>query len=543
MAKRNIEGTISDGYFDGFTVDTINLHNISDAYSNQTTEVSALVLTLLQTYDRTTLNEEEQLSYDIYQAHLENQLTWNTFQQFDYPATYGFFGWPGSTEVFFTQAFTLSNKHQAEIYLALLNQLGRRFEQIEQLLDNRKAAGVIEPEITLSYSRDLIDNIANQNATETSYYRSFDEQIAELTNISSIDKQALREALILTIEQRVLPAYQQLSQKMASLLTEAPVNIGFGQFEGGKEFYDFSLRFYTSSDLSSDEIHQLGITELSRIHDEMAVLFAQLGYPAGESIAQPFTRVDADAGIILAHNSKSFVEQIIAQTYTQLSEAFSTLPQQQVIVVGGTSGGYYIPGSDDGLRPGAFYANTSYNQAYTTMPTLTYHEALPGHHLQIALANELDLPLFRRKINVTSFVEGWALYAERLAKDLGWYENDVFGDLGRLQFEAMRAARLVIDTGIHNKGWSYDQADQFHLDNVGYSGSIARYSVWPGQATAYSTGMLKILALREMAQTQLGDLYNIKEFHTEIIGHGSMPLTLLEEVVERYIANKLSNSR
>jgi len=177
------------------------------------------------------------------------------------------------------------------------------------------------------------------------------------------------------------------------------------------------------------------------------------------------------------------------------------------------------------------------------MPTLAYHEAVPGHHLQIALAQEMDLPLFRQKINFTSFVEGWGLYAERLASDLNWYENDIYGDLGRLQFEAMRAARLVIDTGIHNKGWTYNQADNFHIQNVGYQGSIARYSVWPGQATAYMTGMLKILELRQSAQEQLGELYDIREFHNIVVGTGSMPLGLLEIKVNQYIAELLGNKK
>ena len=175
------------------------------------------------------------------------------------------------------------------------------------------------------------------------------------------------------------------------------------------------------------------------------------------------------------------------------------------------------------------------------MPTLAYHEAVPGHHLQIALANELDLPLFRKKGNFTSFIEGWGLYAERLAKDANWYENDAIGDLGRLQFEAMRAARLVVDTGIHSKGWSYNQADQFHIDNVGFAGAIARYSVWPGQATAYMTGMLKILELRQKAQDELGDAYDIREFHDAVIGNGSMPLNVLTKVVENYIADTLTS--
>jgi uncharacterized protein (DUF885 family) len=250
-------------------------------------------------------------------------------------------------------------------------------------------------------------------------------------------------------------------------------------------------------------------------------------------------RVDVDGGTIRGGEAVAFFENIIAEAYAELGDTFSTLPMREVVVIGGDTGGYYIRASDDGSRPGAFYAQTNNDLPYATMPTLAYHEAIPGHHLQIALAQELDLPTFRKNLNFTSFVEGWGLYAERLAKDLGWYEFDAYGDLGRLRFEAMRAARLVLDTGIHAKGWTFEQAQAFNRENVGDNGSIARYSVSPGQASAYMTGMLKILALREHAQNELGDLYDIRDFHAAAVGNGSMPLDLLDGVIETYIAATL----
>lgn len=538
-SERNTEAMISDGFFDGLDSTTVQLNNIADNYSVQSSAIYTAILDQLQTYNRDTLTKSQQISYDVYEADLQAKIEWITYIDYEYPATYGFFGWPGSTETFFTQAFTFSDMPQAEIYLALLNQIGRRFTQIEELLDARKAKGIIEPAVTLSYSHDLVKAMANRVATSTSYYQTFTQQLSALPTITEADKTVLKETLLMTIEERLLPAYRALAEKMSALLNEAPKNIGFGQFEGGKDFYDFTLRFFTSSNLSSDQVHNLGIEELARIHSEMRVLFDQLGYPQNETLSSLYARVDIDAGIIPANKTKSTYENLIAQAYTELPSLFEVLPQQEVIVVGGNSGGYYIAGSDDGSRPGAFYANTTAASPYTTMPTLAYHEAVPGHHLQIALANELDLPLFRKKSHFTSFIEGWGLYAERLAKDAGWYQQDVYGDLGRLQFEAMRAARLVVDTGIHNKGWSYDEANQFHIDNVGFSGSIARYSVWPGQATAYMTGMLKILALRQQAKDQLAELYDIKEFHSAIIGNGSMPLNVLQIVVDNYIAEKL----
>jgi len=542
MQNRNVEGLISDGNFNAFANETAQLNNISDDFAGQNEQLYHLLLNQLESYSIDSLTAAQKLSYDIVLEDLQFKIQWLEYRKFEYPATYGFFGWPGATEIFFNQAFTFTNKEQAQLYLNLLNQVGRRFEQIGELLAIRKAQGIIEPAVTLRTSQQAVANMANTRATSTSYYLAFDAQITALSTINASDKAELRNLLLATIEQRVLPAYTILSEQMELLLAQAPTDIGFGQFTGGKDFYNFTLKYYTSGNLTADQIHQLGLTELARIHYEMKVLFNQLGYPEVESLASSYARVNNDAGIISANDKKALYETIIAQAYLELPKLFEVLPQQQVIVVGGESGGYYIAGSDDGSRPGAFYANTSRNEAYTTMPTLAYHEAVPGHHLQIALANELNIPLYRRKIHFTSFIEGWALYAERLAKESMWYVNDVYGDLGRLQFEAMRAARLVVDTGIHSKAWSFDQANQFHQTNVGFPGSIARYSVLPGQATAYMTGMLKILSLRQSAKEQLGDLFDIKEFHSAVLGDGGVPLNILQTIIDDYIAKKLTEN-
>jgi uncharacterized protein (DUF885 family) len=174
------------------------------------------------------------------------------------------------------------------------------------------------------------------------------------------------------------------------------------------------------------------------------------------------------------------------------------------------------------------------------MPTLAYHEGLPGHHLQIALAQESDLPLFRNVIGFTGYTEGWALYAEHLARELGWYEDDPYGELGRLQAQAFRAARLVVDTGLHAKGWSFDQAHEFMVENTGHDPGfmqfeVSRYVAWPGQATAYMVGMLRILDLRQRAMERLGERFDLRAFHEVVLSNGSMPLEILERVVEAWI--------
>jgi uncharacterized protein (DUF885 family) len=326
----------------------------------------------------------------------------------------------------------------------------------------------------------------------------------------------------------------------------APIEDGVWQFDNGEEYYSYLLHHYTSTDLTADEIHQLGITELERIHGEMREIFSELGYPEDESIYQSYQQVANDGGIIPGNEMVAFHESIIEQANINLGELFEIQPEEPVVVIGGPIGGFYSPGSIDGTRPGAFYAEISpEGRPYFNLPSLTYHEAIPGHHFQIALAHEVDLPLFRNLLNFNAYVEGWALYAERLAWEAGWYEDDPFGDLGRLQFEAFRAARLVVDTGIHTKGWTFNHAVVFFMDNAGFDRQfseqqIARYIVLPGQSTGYMIGMLKILELRQIAMEQLGDQFDLKQFHTVILQNGSMPLDVLEGIVQDYIAAKLA---
>lgn len=251
----------------------------------------------------------------------------------------------------------------------------------------------------------------------------------------------------------------------------------------------------------------------------------------------------ADGGIVAAADAVAAYEALIDTARSGMAGAFNEFPAAEVVVIGGPTGGFYIGPSLDGTRPGAFYASTVSDVPYFTMPTLTYHEALPGHHYQIALALEQDLPLFRKIVRDTAYVEGWGLYAERLADDLGWYANDVYGDIGRLHFEALRAARLVIDTGIHAFGWSFDEATNFGVDNVGTpawssQGAAARYSVYPGQATAYYVGLLKILELRDRAEAALAGSFDLAAFHEVVIGSGGVPLDVLEVIVDDWIASQ-----
>jgi uncharacterized protein (DUF885 family) len=301
--------------------------------------------------------------------------------------------------------------------------------------------------------------------------------------------------------------------------------------------------------MTANEIHQLGLQELERIHTDMRDIFNELGYPEDKSLAELFDRVEKEGGSVPANQVLETYTNLIEQADKKLDPIFDIGPEAEVIVIASPIKGMYVSAAFDGSRPGTFHAGPSNSrEAWYAMPTLAYHEAIPGHHFQIAIAQEMDLPTFRNHMEFTGYAEGWALYAEQLAFELGWYEDDPYGNLGRLQAEAFRAARLVIDTGIHAEGWTFDQALEYMIENVGFEPGdsvdpeiqIARYIVWPGQATTYKIGMLKILELRQKAIDQLGDKFDLKEFHSLVLGNGSMPLEILERVVDNYIETQLN---
>ena len=297
------------------------------------------------------------------------------------------------------------------------------------------------------------------------------------------------------------------------------------------------LRHHTSTELTPEQIHDLGLVELERIQSEMRSIFADLGYPEGASLPEFYERVARESGSATGTDIQATYERIIAAAKREVAPVFNLLPKADVIVVGGPTGGYYMSPAVDGSRQGMFYARTVGNEPLFGMPTLAYHEAIPGHHFQIAIAQEVDLPTFRRGAEFTAYTEGWALYAERLAYELGFYEGDPYGNLGRLQAEAFRAARLVVDTGIHAKGWSFNQAVDFMVENTGKERrdmeyEVSRYIVLPGQATAYYVGFLKILELRQKAKEAMGDQFDLKAFHDFLLKNGAMPLDTLEQLFE-----------
>jgi len=283
---------------------------------------------------------------------------------------------------------------------------------------------------------------------------------------------------------------------------------------------------------------------VARIQAEIRVAAEALSAPDTSSMTAIFQFAGEQGGAYYGDEAVAEAQRMIdfAEELVIEAGAFARLPTADVVATGTGSGGYYSRPALDGTRPGRYSVTTGRPMEHFRMPTIAYHETVPGHHMQIALAQETDLPLFRANAHFTGYVEGWALYAELLMSEIGGYDDDPYGDLGRLQYELMRGVRLVVDTGLHDLGWTLEEAVAYFMENTGDPESIAtsavlRFTVIPGQATAYKIGMLEILDMRLQAQTALGEAFDLASFHDVVLGSGAVPLEVLNRAIEAWIAD------
>ncbi|MCP4542195.1 MAG: DUF885 family protein [Chloroflexi bacterium] len=546
LLLRNPELITEYGLAETFGVGNDQLTDISDDYIHDTQQLEAGILALLKTYDRAEMTPDQQLSVDVYTWYLDDRVRGHEFVYNDYPLNPIITSAHNEWVHFFTQLHPVTNLQDAEDYVARLSQIDTKCEQLLEGIRLREEAGVIPPRFVIQWTLGDLRRLARRSARSTPFYVTFAEKVNDLEGVSDTEKQTLMEDAEAVIDQSVIPAFGTVLDYFEYQETIATDDDGVWKFPNGADYYTHALRHHTTTDMSADEVHQLGLQEVDRIQAEMRVLFDELGYPQDENIVTLFSRVSRDGGAYNGGEVVAGYEAIIEEAEQRVGAVFDLLPRADVIVIGGASGGYYQAPAVDGSRPGAFYAAVGGSQPKFIMPTLAYHEAVPGHHFQLAIAQELEgLPSFRNGVHFSAYVEGWALYAERLAWELGLYEDDPYGNLGRLQYEVWRATRLVVDTGIHAKGWTYNQAVDYMRENTGLprgwvESEVTRYIVWPGQATSYMTGMLKILELRQMAMDRLGDRFDIKEFHNVVLGNGSLPLEVLERVVYEYVETKLA---
>jgi uncharacterized protein (DUF885 family) len=515
-------------------------------------------LATLRSYDRAALDEQGQLSYDVLEYFLAIQAEGERFSHHDYPLNQ-LFGIQSGFPTFMATQHAVRSQGAAEDYVARLGKVPVMVDQVLEGLRAREAAGILPPtfvvEKVLAEMRAFTATPARQNIL----YTSFAEKLGKLPagELGDADRTALLASVETTVQDQVYPAYGKFIAYYDTLLAKTTGNHGVWSLPDGEAFYAWAARQHTSTDMTPAQIHQLGLDEVARIEAQMHEILVGQGLAegsVGERVQQIALRPDqlypdTDEGraAIIADFTR-----IIAEVDAGIGEHFNVRPRQGVTVERvpefrekTAPGAYYNPPAMDGSRPGVFSINlrNTAEVARFGMRTLAIHEAIPGHHFQTTIQQELTgVPTFRKVLPFTAFSEGWALYSERLAWEIG-LQDDPLDNLGRLQAEMFRAVRLVVDTGLHDKRWTREQAIAYMLEKTGMPetdvvAEIERYLVMPGQALAYKVGMNKILALREKAKEALGPKFRLSEFHDLVLTGGDLPLALLERRVDAWIGQQ-----
>jgi uncharacterized protein (DUF885 family) len=514
-------------------------------------------LDTLRSYDRESQTQSQLLSTDVLDWFLAQDAASEPFMFHGYAVTQ-ISGVHIELPEFMLQIHPLTNKGDAENYNARLSRFKKKFKQVIEGLQVSEAQGVLPPRFVvdgaLKICRDFIAVPPNENPL----YVQFGEKLKKIDSLTPEQRADLLSGAERQIADSVYPAYRELIAHEESILPKTTTDDGVWKLPNGDAYYRSKLREETTTDMTPAEVHELGLAEVDRISKEMKEEFAKLGYedlPVAESVhrlaADPAQRYVPGPNV--RKQITADFQKILDDVSKRVPSVFRVLPKAQLKVESVPEFrektaplAYYNGPSDDGSRPGVFYANTGDLSKVIKydMKTTAYHEGVPGHHFQISIAQELKgVPTFRRFIPFGAYVEGWALYAERLAPEIGMYENDPAGNIGRLQDELFRAVRLVVDTGIHYKHWTRQQAIDYMKDTTGNPEAdvvveIERYIVWPGQACSYKVGQLKILALREKARAALGAKFDLGEFHDVVLKNGALPLGILEKLVDQYVASK-----
>ena len=500
----------------------------------------------------------QQLSTRALDWFLKDQVEGEKWQDYNYPVNQ-LFGVQNTYPSFMANTHRLLNAKDCEYYVMRLDALPTKFDQTLESLRKREQEQIIPPRFVVEeVLKEMNDFIAKPPA-ENILATSFKERAAKIDKLSDQQRADFQKRVEASVTSHVYPAYQKLIAYFQELLPKTTTDDGVWKLPNGDAYYAYALKSNTTTNMSPNEVHELGLREVTRIEGEMRAILDANGY-AGQPIGAAMDKLGKDPHFLYSNDDKGRAEALAE--YKRLidnavveskAHLFYTAPKAPIDIrrvepfkEATAPGAYYQGGAMDGSRPGIFYANLrDMNEVSKwSMPTLAYHEGVPGHHWQISIAQELkDVPQFRKVIPFTAYAEGWALYCEWLAKQTGWYDKDPFGDLGRLQAELFRAVRLVVDTGIHAKHWTREQAIAYMRDKTGMGekevkAEIERYIVSPGQACAYKVGMLKIQELRARAQEELGTKFDQREFHDTILKNGALPLEILEEQINDYIQKK-----
>ena len=498
----------------------------------------------LAKFDRTKLDAQHRISAAVVEWSLAGTVASEPFA--DYNFVFNQFGGLHVNLIsFFSQGHPIRHHRDVENYLVRLDLVAAQMDNGIALAKDAAARGFLMPDfITKSVLGQFDRFLANEPAKNV-FVSSLEERAAKLKDVTAEERAAfVAAAQKITIE-KIIPAYQRAQAMLLEQLPHTTADAGLTRLPGGDKAYENALRRFTTTTMTADEIHQLGLREVARIEQQMDTLLQQLGYKEGtiqvrmdklETDSQP-KEEDPRPALLARYESILRDAEVRAKLVFDLTPKAPVVVKREPPITEKTAAAHYTGPAKDGSRPGIFWAPLPGSPfRIVAMRTLVYHEGVPGHHFQIALQRETEsLPRYRREGiygGGSAYAEGWALYAEQLAAENNWYEGDISGHLGQLSAELFRAKRLVVDTGLHTKHWTRQQAIDYGIPVA----EVERYVMMPGQACAYKIGQLKILELRAKARAALGAKFDLKKFHNLVLQTGNVPLDVLAQVVDDWIA-------
>lgn len=543
----------------GYKWDYDKWNDITEATNDEDRKIDEQRLATLQQFDKSQLSEQEKLSLDVAITDLQRRIANDEYRHHTY-IMHQFRAFHTMVPSFLINIHSVDQLSDAQAYVARLEGVQPLFEQVIEQMRIRQELGVFPPKWAYDQMIQASNNVISGNpfeeaAKDSSIWQDFNSKLDKL-DISNAEKQGLRADARNALQNSVMPAYRSLIEELKAQQALSPEGDGVWRLPDGDKWYDNRLSWFTTTDLTADEVHNIGLQNVERIHAAMREIMQQVNFEGSLQEFFEFMRTDeqfyypnTDEG---RNQYLADAKALIDTMEAKIPEYFGLTPDARMVVKRveefrekSAGKAFYQSPSKDGTRPGTYYANLYDMKDMPTyqMEALAYHEGIPGHHMQRAIAQELDqIPEFQKYVSFTAYTEGWGLYSEELAKDMGFYQ-DPYSDFGRLAMELWRACRLVVDTGIHAKKWSRGEAIDYLIANTPNPQNdsvkaIERYIAMPGQATAYMIGKLKIMELREMAKQALGDKFDVKGFHDEILKDGPVPLNILESKIKSWVASQ-----
>ncbi|PCI59399.1 MAG: DUF885 domain-containing protein [Kordiimonadales bacterium] len=542
---------------EGITKHNALLDDLSVARSREDLAQAKTTLATLLNYADDELSTEQQLNKELMVYSLREQVRNGRFLFHNYPVTQ-LYGWHNGLAGFLTGTHSITDAQDAHYYIARLNAVRAQFTQLMGQLRDREELGIIPPTFIIDKALFQLNNFVKSDPRQNALYVVFEAKLNAVETIGLDEKIEFLVAAERAIYTEIYPIWAELQSYLGKLKAKSTDDAGVWKLPDGKAYYQSQLELYTTTKMTADEIHILGLAEVARIQSQMLALFEAEGYDTSGDFVKLINGFaqedrhfypDTDEGRAqIITDYTALIEEIAAGISSQFNLTVKVpveVARVPVFLEQSAPVGYYEDPAVDGSRPGRFYTNLYDIRATPKygMRALTYHEAVPGHHYQIAIQQgQKGLPWFRKYANYTAYVEGWALYSERVALEMGFQPTNL-DKIGALQSEMFRAVRLVVDTGIHDKRWTREHAIKYMADNTGMAISdvtseIERYIVWPGQATAYKIGQLTLLRLRDEVSEALGNKFDIRAFHDLILRGGAVPLTVLEGVVQDFVVRE-----